>query len=213
MSKRTVLFDVDGVLIHSIFHPDPSRHRPWDRHLFEDLGIEPAKFKAFFGPDWRDIVMGRKSLIVALDEFLPTIGYKGSSLDLIAYWFSRDTEVNLPLLRLIGRLREAGDVRLFMATNQEPLRAQHLWTDLKLGHLFDDMFYAARLGAAKPDRTFFERVAQRLGKQEQVPLFFDDGVKIVEAARTFGWEAVLYNDLSDFTNHPFIAERMQKIPA
>lgn len=210
---RTVLFDIDGVLIHSMFHPDPARHRRWDRHLHEDLGIDPVAFQTFFGADFHEVVVGRKLLVEALDAFLPTIGYKGSSLDVIEYWLARDFNANLPLLKLIGQLRRAGDIRLFVATNQEPLRAQHLWTSLKLGHYFDDMFYSARMGAKKPDRTYFERVAQRLGPQSVQPLIFDDSEGVIEASRRFGWEAVLYNDLTDFTTHPWVAERLARLPA
>ena len=66
------------------------------------------------------------------------------------------------------------------------------------------------LGASKPDRAFFAGIADRIGPQDEPPLMVDDNPPVVEAARSFGWEAVLYNDLEDFTQHPWVAERLTR---
>ena len=75
-------------------------------------------------------------------------------------------------------------------------------------HIFDDMFYAARLGAMKPDPAFFEAAAERMGPQDGPPLLFDDSEEVVIAARAFGWDAAIYEELEDVTTHPWIAERL-----
>lgn len=206
---RAVLFDVDGVVVHG-FHADPARQRRWNAHLAEDLGIDPEAFNETFirGPFARDVIPGRRSLVAALEETLPTLGFTGSPLTVIAYWLSRDSQLNLPLLDQIRRLRRRGDAGLFLATNQEHLRAAHLWGTLGLGHVFDDIFHSARLGAAKPHSDFFEAVSKRLAPQEQPPLLFDDSPAVVDAANAFGWEAVLYGEIGDFVDHPWIAPRI-----
>ena len=56
---RSVFFDVDGVLIHSIFHADATRRRRWDRHIEEDLGVSPEAFTGFFSTAFTDVVEGR----------------------------------------------------------------------------------------------------------------------------------------------------------
>lgn len=206
--SRVVLFDVDGVLVHSHFHADEARRRQWNQHLLEDMGIDPKQFTTLFSGGFDDAILGRESMVATLDRFLPTVGYRGSTLDFIDYWLVRDTNLDYRLFEGIKQLRATGVARLYLATNQEHMRALHLWRELGLGHLFADMFYAARLGAAKPDRAFFEAVAGRLGPQAEVPLLFDDSAKVVEAARAFGWEATLYADATDFFAHPWIAERL-----
>lgn len=203
---RAVLFDVDGVLIHSLFHPDPKLRRHWDQHLPDDMGISREQLAAFFGARFHEIIEGRESIVTELDTFLPAIGYGGSSLDFLSYWLTRDVNLNLQLLALIKKLRCRA--RLFIATNQEHIRAFHLWSDVGLKHYFDDMFYAARLGVGKTDPLFYQRVGEFIGKQSQPPLFFDDSPKVIEAARAAGWEAVLYSDLSDCAGHPWIAAHM-----
>lgn len=204
---RAVLFDVDGVLVHSLFHPDPGRRRRWDEHLLSDLGVEPEALRPFFDERFIDVVEGRLSLVSALDTFLPTIGYRGSSLDFLTYWLTRDVHLNFQLLDLTKQLRRAG-ARLFIATNQEHVRAFHLWSEVGLRHYFDDMFYAARFGVGKTSPAFYERVAAMIGPQSEPPLFFDDSQRVVTAATSAGWEAILFIDLPDCAEHPWIASRL-----
>ncbi|BCH25553.1 HAD family hydrolase [Mesorhizobium sp. L-8-3] len=210
---RSVLFDVDGVLVHSLFHDIPERRRRWDRYLLEDTGVDPEAFQTFFGPAFMEVIEGRVSLVTALEAFLPTVGYHLSPLGFIDYWLARDTHVNLQLMSLLARLRASGPVRLYLATNQEHLRAFHLWDKVGLKHHFDDMFYAARMGVAKPDPEFFRRVEARIGPQQEPPLFFDDSRSVVAAANEFGWEGVVFSDVEDCAGHSWIAGRLGTVMA
>lgn len=208
---RAVLFDVDGVLVHG-YHSRPELQRHWDKDLLEDLGIDPERFRNEFIFDVfvKKVIPGKMALVEALDRVLPSLGYRGPTQRLVSYWLSHDSELNVGLIEVVRQLRTTGAIRLCMATNQEHLRAQWLWQGLGLGELFDDMFYAARLGVAKPDEGFYREVERRLGPQTEPPLFFDDSPKVIAAARRFGWEAVEYNRLEDCTQHPWIAEQLQK---
>ncbi|MDC9824475.1 HAD-IA family hydrolase [Devosia sp. ZB163] len=205
---RAVLFDVDGVLVHSRFHADEAARRYWDEHLLADMGVEPSRFQALFDPSFERVLTGQKSLVAALDEFLPTVGYRGSTMDFIGYWIARDSHLNFQLLEVIKQLRSARGVRLYVATNQEHIRATYLWNELKLRHLFDDMFYAARFGAAKPNPEFFRRAEAFIGPLEQPPLLFDDSAEVIAAANAHGWEGVLFTDVTDCSGHSWIAERL-----
>lgn len=207
--NRAVLFDVDGVIVHSLFHADPRRRRRWDEHLLEDMGVEPKAFAALFDDRFVPTVTGKVSLVETLDAFLPTIGYTGSTLDFVAYWLARDVHVNQQLFSAIRALRASGGVRLFLATNQEHLRAHYLWSELNLGYVFDDMYYAARIGAAKPDPRFFEWIAARLGPQDEAPLFFDDNPSVVEVACDFGWEGIVFSEASDFLTQSWVAAKLK----
>lgn len=210
---RAVFFDVDGVLLHSFFHPNPAKRRRWDQHLLEDIGIAPDQLNPFFETRFNEAMLGHTSIIAELDAYLPTIGYAGTSLDFLSYWLMRDTHINLALLNLIRRLR--GDAALYIATNQEHLRAFHLWNEVGLKHYFDDMFYAARFGVGKNEAEYYARVVEIVGVDAEAPLLFDDSERVIAAATAAGWEAVLYHDLDNFTDHPWIAERLgtpKKLP-
>ena len=206
---RAVLIDVDGVLVHSHFHPDPARRRRWDEHLLEDMGIEPAAFKTLFKGGFDVAITGKTSLVETLDAFLPTIGYRGNTLDFIGYWLTRDAHLNFQLLDSLRRLRETGGVRLYVATNQEHLRANHLWNNMGLSRVFDDMFYSARLAVAKPSPNYFAKVDALIGQQTERPLIFDDSPAVIEAANAHGWEGILFHTMDDFTDQPWVAARMK----
>jgi putative hydrolase of the HAD superfamily len=205
---RTLLFDVDGVLIHG-YHAKPEKSVRWNENLLADLGVDPDRFNTEFIYDVfvKKVIVGQMSLLEALDRTLPRLGYRGPSMAFAGYWLNHDSNVNQPLLDIVGRLKSAG-TRLYLATNQEHMRAQWLWQQLRFGELFEDMFHSARIGHAKPAKPYFDWVNNRLGRQAEPPLFFDDREEIVKAARESGWEAVQYDELEDVTGHPWIAERL-----
>ena len=206
---RAVVFDVDGVLIHG-YHSRPELQRRWDEHLLADLGVDPDRFRDEFIFDIfiKKVIVGKTALVDALDRRLPALGYKGSSMAFAHYWMSHDSQLDHQLLDDIRRLKARDDVRLFIATNQDHMRAQWLWFTLGLNELFEDIFYSARAGIRKPEKAFFDFAAARMGKQSQMPLFFDDTPKVVEGARNYGWETVLYYHIAVFRTHPWIAERL-----
>lgn len=206
---RVVLFDVDGVLVHG-YHARPEKQRRWDEHLEVDLGIRQEEFKARFikGLFESHVITGQMSLINALEEVLPQLGFTGSPMAVISYWLERDSNVNHQLLDVIRRLQRTRAAKLCVATNQEHLRAFHLWNNLGFRAVFDDMFNSARLGSMKPDRRFFERISQLIGTQAERPLMFDDSPAVIAAANEFGWEGVLYEELSDCSDHPWIRRQM-----
>lgn len=88
------------------------------------------------------------------------------------------------------------------------MRALWLYQTMGLGELFEDIFYSARAGIRKPERGFFDFIEQRIGPQDEPPLFFDDTPKVIDGARKHGWEAVLFETVDDCTNHPWIAARL-----
>src|SRR5690606_32315883 len=136
---RTVLFDVDGVLVNG-YHARPEKHVRWNENLLADLGIDPDRFNAEFIYDVfvKKVIVGQMSLLEALERTLPGLGYRGPAMAFAGYWLSHDSNVNEDMVEVVRRLRDAGGSRLFLATNQEHMRAQWLWRTLKFGEIFED---------------------------------------------------------------------------
>jgi putative hydrolase of the HAD superfamily len=206
---RAVVFDVDGVLVHG-YHARPERQRRWDENLLADLGVDPDRFREEFIFDIfiTRVVTGKTSLIEALDRRLPGLGYKGSSMAFAQYWLARDSQLNTDLIEAIRRLKARDDVRLFIATNQDHMRAQWLWQTLGLGEIFEDIFYSARVGMTKAHKGFFAFADQRMGPLDERPLFFDDTQKVIDMAHKAGWEAVLFDTNVQFLDHPWVKARL-----
>ena len=206
---RALFFDIDGVLVHG-YHHNPERTRRWDATLLDDLGVEPTRFTQEFIFDIfvKKVVNGQMSVIEALERHLPALGYKGSPMVFLDYWLNQDSVLNSELLEAIKRLKARSDIRLYIATNQEHVRASWLWSRCGLSDIFDDMFHSARVGMRKPEPAYFDFIHRRIGPQQQPPLFFDDTPKVVDGARTQGWEAVLFDTNADFFTHPWISEHL-----
>lgn len=207
--SRAVLFDVDGVLING-YHSNPERVVPWDKDILADTGVDPDRFRKEFIFDIfiKKVIVGEMALMDALEKRLPALGYSGSPMAFARYWLEKDSNLNQPVLDIVSKLRAAGDCRLYIATNQEHMRANWLWSVLKLGDLFDDIFYSARIGTRKPDPRYYQFIADRIGPGTEPPLFFDDTEAVVLGARKAGWEAVQFDTIDDLTNHPWVKARL-----
>ena len=180
------MVDVDGVLVDG--RPEDGRH--WDTSLEEDLGFaSDTLHEQFFVPYWESIVLGRAGLMEHLTTALQRIGPHVSPARFVAYWFERDSRLIAALLQELSLVRSAG-IRVYLATNQEHLRAAYLMEELGLAEHVDGIFYSARLGAKKPDREFFAQVQAAVGLLGKEILLIDDSPQNIEAALKAGWQAL-----------------------
>ncbi|WP_321490864.1 HAD family hydrolase [uncultured Hyphomonas sp.] len=201
VTTRTILFDVDGVLIDS-YHANPRARPNWDEEFLDGHGIDPARFSAEFiyGTFLHDVLPGRRLLIEALEDELPKFGYAGSAEVIARHWISGDAKVNSALLEFIAGLD--GGFQLFLATNQDQMRADWIWNELGFQACFRDIFHAARFGAVKPTKEYFDAIACILGPQSVPPLLIDDSLSVVEGARQYGWDVIHYTEIEDVTQNP-----------
>lgn len=179
------MLDVDGVVVNG----RPEDGLSWATDIANDLGVDPAGLqKVFFEPDWPDIVLGRKNLLDVLSVRLPLLTPSVSPKTFTDYWFAKDSKIDESVLADCDALRANG-ATIFLASNQEHLRANYLMDRLGLGKHVDGIIYSAQTGAKKPDRAFFDAAAKRCGRSPQDLVLVDDTIANVEAARTAGWRA------------------------
>ena len=184
MRVKALMLDVDGVLVDG--RPEDGRH--WQTSVAEDFGFSADTLHHhFFTPYWDDIVLGRAGLLERLTTALRTMAPQVNVEKFVAYWFERDSRVVTSLLPELAWARAAG-VRVYLATNQEHLRAAYLMNDMGLAAHVDGIFYSARLGAKKPDMEFFNRVQAAVGFQAGEMLLIDDSRQNVDAALKAGWQ-------------------------
>jgi putative hydrolase of the HAD superfamily len=194
MPIRALMVDVDGVLV---VHPDPLG---WSVNLERDLGVSVERLReAFFTPHFGDVVHGRASLPDRLKPVLAEIAPQVSVETLVSYWFEQDAHINDKLLAELSQVRRQG-LQLHLATVQEHLRAEYLWSTLGLRDHFDAIHYAADLGWAKPADEFFAEIERRTGFSGSDLFFIDDKAANVEAAHRRGWLAALWTGEASLTD-------------
>ena len=186
--KRCLVLDVDGVVVNG----RPEDGRSWAADIERDLGIDPARLQSvFFGPHWDDIVVGRTDLLEVLADCLPQLAPSVTPRAFVDYWFERDAAVDETVLRASDALR-GGGMRVYLASNQEHMRAAYLMDRLALRERVDGMIHSAGVGARKPARAFFAAAERISGLSPAEIVLVDDTPANVEAARASGWTARLW---------------------
>jgi putative hydrolase of the HAD superfamily len=94
-----------------------------------------------------------------------------------------------PTVELIARVKDRIPVYAFSNSNPAHERMWSKRFERALGH-FRNVFVSSALGARKPERVAFEKIAARIGVPMHETLFFDDTLENVEGARAAGLQAV-----------------------
>lgn len=193
--KRCLMLDVDGVVVNG----RPGDRLSWATDIERDLGIDPERLEHhFFRPHWPDVVAGRKQLVEVLNDCLPVLEAPVSAEDFVDYWFARDSGVDDAVLAACDDLRAEG-MTIYLATNQEHLRARYLMGTLGLGNHVDGIVYSAAHGVKKPDPAFFRAAERHSGFGAEDHVLVDDQAKNVEAAREAGWAALQWTGAQKLT--------------
>lgn len=196
LAMKALMVDVDGVLIKG--RPLDGKH--WSTDLETDLGLSPALLQdRFFTPLWDKIVTGKLDLIAALKPVLSDLAPHLTAEDFIAYWFENDARLNIDLIESLKFYRSAG-VQIYLATNQEHMRADYIAQKLKLNTFADAIYYSADLGVKKPDHQFFEIVTSLSMLQPEDIVFLDDTQTNITAAIQAGWQAIHWTEYSCLTS-------------
>lgn len=187
---QALLVDADGV---AILAPEP-----FSRAYAREQGLDEAPFEQFFMTDFREAVAGRADLYKLLAKRSDVWGKHDDIPAFARRWFDAENVPNLALVAEIKRLRETG-LKVYLATNQEPHRAEYLRTVMFPG-VFDGMIVSCEVGATKPSHEYFEAAYEHVADEiagiarDQIA-FIDDSAKNVAAATEFGFVGELFRDV------------------
>ncbi len=202
---KHILCDVDGVVING-YHVNPEKRVSWSKDLEQDFGIKQSDMESifFYGP-FVHVMEGKIGLVEGLKSVLPRLGFSGEAENLIEYWFKKDSNLNHDFLNWVKAKKGLG-CQFSLATNQEHMRADYLWNNLGLNQHFNDIYYAAKIGAKKPDVKFFEHIIDDLKAHPSDVILIDDCPKNIATAKSLGMHGIVFNSMDDVKNHPFINE-------
>lgn len=180
------MLDVDGVLIKG----RPSDCHVWTHKLYDDLGVDPDLLaQEFFSGEWQAVVTGKRDLHPTLSHSLKRLGTNVTAQELISYWFEMDSRIIQSVLRDCRVARRCG-YQIYLATNQEHLRAQYLMETLGLTAEMDGIIYSAEAGFQKPHPAFFSHAAEMTRHAPSELLLIDDTQINIDGAKRAGWRAV-----------------------
>lgn len=179
----TYLFDADGVLQRSA--------GSWADGLGALLpaGADAAAFLQDFLSVERTFLDRTGDLAAAIAPVLERWGSQHSpsaALDVICR-----IDVDAAVLELVDELRADGHT-CSLASNQNPVRAAHMSTDLRYAERFDRLYYSCDLGVAKPAPGFFRAVLDDLSTAAEQVVFIDDKQENSDAASAIGMHGVCY---------------------
>ncbi len=118
-----------------------------------------------------------------MQEFLDERGVELAADVLLDAWCQTDTDVDA--IALVDGVRAHG-VRVYLATNQQPVRGRWMRATLGYERHFDELFFSHELGVAKPDPAYFHAILERIGGTGDSTLFIDDTEANVAGARRAG---------------------------
>jgi putative hydrolase of the HAD superfamily len=182
MPPKIILFDADGVVIHSEMFGD---------HWEKTNGLVPEDMKPFYKGVFSECLVGRADLKVVIEPWLAKWKWTGTVDEFLLAWFAFENKVDPRVTQLIARLRASG-VRCYLATNQEKYRTAYMRHEMRFDQVFDGVFSSAEMGVKKPAPEYYEQIVQALGADKKDMLYVDDTVANVEAARAMGIESVVY---------------------
>ena len=178
---KAVVFDYDGVVAAGNF-ADQLEH---------EYGIGSEQQSDFWDIQFAQAAVGQADFRAMIPAFIEKWGLQISSQDFLSAWCQSGCIENTLALKITTELRKSG-LPVYLATNQEPYRSEYLRSQMDFDRRFAATFTSHDLGVMKPDAAFFEAISTRLGLQPAEILFIDNSKRNVDAARSFGWQASLY---------------------
>jgi HAD superfamily hydrolase (TIGR01509 family) len=181
----SLLIDVDGVLQFGRpeFTAAMEREYEW-RHGYmafqHELLHDPAGARALLGHgDLLDVIT--KSLPAHVDGLKPKIFFDR--------WLKENIATNDELIALMPQVRVES---IYIATNQEPRRADHIKALYGREPWLTGFLISSDLGYAKPDPAFFTAALAVTGRSADECLLIDDNPRYLSGAAEAGIKGILF---------------------
>lgn len=185
MAIRAIVFDIGGVLEWT---PRLGVQTDWEQRL----GLPPGAFAERLGDVWHAGSMGTISEAEVYRRIAEQMGMSDAQVNdyMADEWREYVGTLNVELAEFFGSLRPAYQTAIlsnsFVGARE---REQALYG---FEQLCDTIIYSHEVGLAKPDPAIFALLCERLGTQPGQVIFLDDVPEIVDAARAFGIQAILF---------------------
>lgn len=188
--NKIIFFDADGVTIFQ-------REKFFSQRLSEDYGVPVELIIPLFKNEFYKCVLGEMDLKEVLKSYIDKWGWKGSIDELLKYWWEGENKPNIPVLKVIDKLRAQG-IKCYLTTDQEKYRANYIMNGIGLEKHLDGAFFSCNLGVSKSKQEYWEKVLRALNVENPNEVqYWDDEQENVDTAQEAGIEAHLYKNIND----------------
>jgi putative hydrolase of the HAD superfamily len=184
---KHILFDTDGVLVHSEMWSNEYSRRAW---------LAPHAMKPFFSWVFQDCLIGGSDLREAIAPFLHTWWWEWSVDEYLRAWFDYENKPDTLLIEKIQELRKKW-IKCYVATNQEKYRLEYLKKEMHFEGLFEGVFCSAEIWYKKPQEMYYTHVIETLWVDPSEIIYFDDDEKNISQAKSMNIDAHLYTWMGD----------------
>lgn len=193
MNRRTIVFDVGGVVVH---------WRPLDlmRQVLPTLAHDEVSAKVVvaevfqtFSPeaDWAQFDLGRIEPEALAVRIAARTGYPVQGLRALIAAIPGHIQPMPASVALLERVRACGH-RLALLSNMPVPYADHLEARHACFAWFEARVFSGRVGLMKPERAMYDHARDALALDLGQAVFIDDHQGNIDAARALGWQALRF---------------------
>lgn len=190
--KPVVIWDVGAVLLR--WRPAVLLRQVLPRHAHDEASAL-AWAKRFFveGGDWCDFDRGDVDEAALAHRIAHRTGLTEADIHAVVRAVPDELQPLPDSVDLLHALRQRGFKQYFFSNM--PLRyAEHIEKQHGFFALFHGGLFSARVKRMKPEREFYELAHRHFNLAGRDVVFMDDSPANIQAAREFGWKAVLFRD-------------------
>ncbi|GGQ80291.1 hypothetical protein GCM10010166_58100 [Couchioplanes caeruleus subsp. azureus] len=166
----------------------------FDRRWEAELGLADGAIGAAMADVWAAGALGRVSEDEVHKAMRDRLGLTREQVDAVMaeMWRQYLGVPNTELIAYARALRPA--YRTGILSNSFVGAREREHREFGFGDLVDELIYSHEVGMSKPDPALWELACRRMGVAPGETVFVDNAPALVQSAREFGMQAVLFRD-------------------
>lgn len=146
-----------------------------------------------FGGDWAEFDRGTLEPEALTARIVARTGLTAADVERLLAEIPHELAPIPETVQMLARLRGAGQPMFYLSNMPAPY-ADHLEARHDFVRDFDDGVFSARVKLIKPEPAIFALSQRQFGVPPEALVFLDDNAHNIDAARSAGWNAVLFKD-------------------
>lgn len=195
MTRRTLVFDIGGVVVH--WQPLQLMQQVLPAQAHDESSAKAVVAAVFqtFAPeaDWAQFDLGRIEPDPLAERIAARTGYPLQGLRALIAAIPAHIQPMPASVALLERARAAGH-RLTLLSNMPVPYADHLEAAHACFGWFEAGVFSGRVGLMKPERAMFDHARDSMALDLGQSLFIDDHPANIAAARALGWQALHFEN-------------------